>query len=214
MQVPYLTRFNPEMVSRSYDEICEIHRLDAAAIVGSMIESGEPVRVLDIGSGNSSFGQELGEVFPDVQFYGVDPYGDVARGFDPETRASNIHFLEADGYELPIASNSIDFAITTWGPSFFGPSDSSERSSMYIDEIGRVLKSTGIASVLPEVGEFKRRPLEEINHMHGFVMPHMTRKAQAYMRLRRLGFTVRFSASPDSARIFGPDNIQHHYPSY
>ncbi len=202
-ELPYFGRFKEADTQRTLATVSAQHAVDFAGFVGECLQRDGSVSVLDIGSGNSGFCTELAALYPDGEFFQVDPCSDSERNFDSALRPKNVHFVQGDGNQLPFRDDQFDLITTTWAACAYSPANFVELPTSYVTEIARVLKPAGFASVKPEVSWFSYMPLERIVEECGFNLPRVCRIARDYRQIIAEGTRVHFMDEPNRARMYG-----------
>ncbi len=119
--------------SHSYDISARLQRYSGKHLM-PWLPNDNNLTVLDLGSGTGFFTDILASKFQRV--IGVDISGQMLQ-YAKNNRNADIHWLQADGMKLPLASASVDLIYSNLVIQWFDPLNKA------LDEILRVLKPGG-----------------------------------------------------------------------
>ena len=117
--------------------------------------------------------------------------------------------MQADGNQLPFKDQSFDLIVASWSVSRYAPLNFLELENTYINEVGRLLKPDGLATIWPEasrtLGAFGLKRVINENRFSSY----SAKKATEYQKLVDAGFRLSFREEPSRTRIYGPENTDY-----
>ena len=123
-------------------------------------------KVLDVGCSNGRLLKKLAQLYPNVEFHGVDIDAKIINKNKKENDFPNLHFHHASAENLPFDNESFDIVITT---NTMGEFKQRVRS---LDEMYRVLKRRGECFILEGVkNRAYREKFDKILRQCKFIRP-------------------------------------------